>query len=42
MGKLKDYYYDYLTSEDFDLMVDDEYEQWIELQENKINLNKTN
>jgi hypothetical protein len=41
MGKLKDYYYDYLTSEDFDLMVDDEYEQWIELQETKINLNKT-
>jgi hypothetical protein len=41
MGKLKDYYYDYLTSEDFDLMFDDEYEQWIKQQENKINLIKT-
>jgi len=41
MGSIKEYYYDYLTSEDFDLMYDDEYEQWIKQQENKINLIKT-
>lgn len=29
MGQIKNYFYDYLTSEDFDLMFDDEYEQWL-------------
>jgi hypothetical protein len=29
MGELKNYYTDYLSSEDFDLMFDDEYELWL-------------
>ena len=29
MGKLKEYYHEYLTSEDFDYMTDDEYQQWL-------------
>jgi hypothetical protein len=29
MGQLKKYYDDYLSSEDFDLMFDDEYELWL-------------
>jgi hypothetical protein len=30
MGALKEHYHEYLTSEDFDLMFDDEYELWLE------------
>jgi hypothetical protein len=30
MGQIKNYFNDYLSSEDFDLMFDDEYEQWLE------------
>ena len=30
MGQLKQMYDDYLTSEDFDLMFNDEYELWLE------------
>jgi len=30
MGKMKEYYHEYLTAEDFDYMFDDEYEMWLE------------
>ena len=30
MGQLKNFYHDYLSSEDFDLMFDDEYELYLE------------
>ena len=30
MGALKEYYHEYLSAEDFDLMFDDEYELWLE------------
>jgi hypothetical protein len=33
MGKLKEYFFDYLSSEEFDLMTDEEYEQWIKQQQ---------
>lgn len=33
MGKLKNYYFDYLSSEDFDLMFDDEYEEYLKAKE---------
>lgn len=33
MGLLKNYFYEYLSSEDFDLMFDDEYELWLDRQE---------
>lgn len=36
MGQLKNYYHDYLSSEDFDLMFDDEYELWLKKQQEKI------
>jgi hypothetical protein len=29
MSAIKEYYNEYLTSEDFDLMFDDEYELWL-------------
>lgn len=29
MGQLKNYYDDYLSEEEFDLMFDDEYELWL-------------
>jgi hypothetical protein len=29
MGAIKEYYHDYLSSEEFDLMFDDEYELWL-------------
>jgi hypothetical protein len=30
MGKLKEYYHEYLTAEEFDLMTDEEYELWLQ------------
>jgi hypothetical protein len=33
MGKLTQMYDDYLSSEEFDLMFDDEYETWLKNQE---------
>lgn len=30
MGQLKKYYHEYLTSEDFDLMSDEEYDIWLQ------------
>jgi hypothetical protein len=38
MGQLKQMYDDYLSSEDFDLMFNDEYELWLEAktQEQKV------
>ena len=33
MGQLKNYFHEYLTAEDFDLMFDDEYETWLELRQ---------
>lgn len=41
MGLLKQYYDDYLSAEDFDLMFDDEYEIWLE-NKNKLNKKKQN
>ena len=35
MGELKRHYEDYLSSEEFDLMFDDEYEQW-SINQNKL------
>lgn len=35
MSLIKEYYHDYLTSEEFDLMYDDEFERWLEEQETK-------
>ena len=32
MGALKEYYNDYLSSEEFDLMTDEEYELWLQQQ----------
>lgn len=29
MGALKEYYYEYITSEEYDMMTDDEYEQYL-------------
>lgn len=42
MGALKEYYheeltYDYLSAEEFDLMFDEEYENWLKVQQNKLN-----
>lgn len=30
MGALKEYYYEYISSEEFDLMTDEQYEEWLE------------
>jgi predicted RNA-binding protein associated with RNAse of E/G family len=30
MGAMKEYYHEYLTDTEFDLMFDDEYEMWLE------------
>lgn len=35
MGQIKNFYDDYLSSEDFDLMFDGEYEIWLEDQKAK-------
>jgi len=29
MGAIKEYYHEYLSAEEFDLMFDDEYEEWL-------------
>jgi hypothetical protein len=34
MSNIKEYYHDYLTAEEFDYMFDDEYELWLETQQN--------
>jgi hypothetical protein len=42
MGQLKNYFDEYLSSEEFDLMFDDEYEMWLNKEKKYMDKNKKN